>query len=467
MTGAGHGLGRAEAIALAGAGARLVLNDLPGPAVHDTADEIIAAGGQAVVCEGDVGEWSVGEHLVAAALDSFGGLDILVNNAGVLRDRMIFTMSADEWDLVLRVHLRGHFVTTRHATAYWREASKQAGGPVYARIVNTSSEAFLLGSAGQPNYAAAKAGIAALTVVTARSCARYGVRANAICPRARTDMTADLMGAPPDGGGPAGPGARRAAGGLPVQPGGGRDQRRGVRGARRRRRGDGAAADPDRVPGERARLGRRHVVDGVRAERTRADVGPRRRRRRGLRLRGHAGTGRRDHRLLAGQATGSEPGTRRKRPMKQRDRVAMTPSEVAEFLAGSRKLQLATINRDGTPHLVTMYYVMLDGRITFWTYRSSQKARNLARDPRVTCLVETGNEYFDLRGVQVQGVVRITDDPAEVLRIGHLVAAVTVNRHEGLPDDYVEHTARKRLGYVVEPTRIVSWDHSKLLPPGG
>jgi NAD(P)-dependent dehydrogenase (short-subunit alcohol dehydrogenase family) len=200
VTGAGQGLGRAEAIALAGAGARLVLNDLPGPAVHDTADEIIAAGGQAVVCEGDVGEWSVGEHLVTAALDSFGGLDILVNNAGVLRDRMIFTMSAQEWDLVLWVHLRGHFVTTRHATAYWRDASKQAGAPVYARIVNTSSEAFLLGSAGQPNYAAAKAGIAALTVVTARSCARYGVRANAICPRARTDMTADLMGPPPDAG---------------------------------------------------------------------------------------------------------------------------------------------------------------------------------------------------------------------------------------------------------------------------
>jgi NAD(P)-dependent dehydrogenase (short-subunit alcohol dehydrogenase family) len=200
VTGAGQGLGRAEAIALARAGARLVLNDLPGPAVHDTADEIIAAGGQAVVCAGDVGEWSVGQHLVTAALDSFGGLDILVNNAGVLRDRMIFTMSEQEWDLVLRVHLRGHFVTTRHATAYWREASKQAGGPVYARIVNTSSEAFLLGSPGQPNYSAAKAGIAALTVVTARSCARYGVRANAICPRARTDMTADLMGAPPDAG---------------------------------------------------------------------------------------------------------------------------------------------------------------------------------------------------------------------------------------------------------------------------
>jgi NAD(P)-dependent dehydrogenase (short-subunit alcohol dehydrogenase family) len=199
VTGAAHGLGRAEAIALARAGARLVLNDLPGPALDDVAGEITAAGGQAVVCEGDVGEWATGQDLVATAVDRFGGLDILVNNAGVLRDRMIFTMSAEEWDLVLRVHLRGHFVASRHATAYWRQASKQAGGLVYARIVNTSSEAFLLGSSGQPNYAAAKAGIAALTVVTARSCARYGVLANAICPRARTDMTADLMGPAPEG----------------------------------------------------------------------------------------------------------------------------------------------------------------------------------------------------------------------------------------------------------------------------
>jgi NAD(P)-dependent dehydrogenase (short-subunit alcohol dehydrogenase family) len=198
VTGAANGLGRAEAIALAAAGARLVLNDLPGPAVHAVASEIAVAGGQAVVCEGDVAQWPVGEAMLAAALDAFGGLDILVNNAGVLRDRMIFTMSAEEWDLVLRVHLRGHFVTTRIATAYWREASKRAGAPVYARIVNTSSEAFLLGSPGQPNYAAAKAGIVALTVTTARSCARYGVLANAICPRARTDMTADLMGAPPE-----------------------------------------------------------------------------------------------------------------------------------------------------------------------------------------------------------------------------------------------------------------------------
>ena len=153
--------------------------------------------------------------------------------------------------------------------------------------------------------------------------------------------------------------------------------------------------------------------------------------------------------------------------MKQRDRVAMAPEDAAAFLAASRKVQLATINRDGTPHLVTMYYVMLDGKITFWTYRSSQKARNLARDPRITCLVETGNEYFDLRGVQVQGVARTVDDPAEVLAIGRRIAGVTLNLHEGLADDYVEHTARKRLGYVVEPARVVSWDHSKLMPPDG
>jgi 3-oxoacyl-[acyl-carrier protein] reductase len=199
VTGAGNGLGRAEAIALARAGARLVLNDLDGPAVHAVADEIVAAGGRAVVCPGDIAEWATGESLLAAALDTFGSLDLLVNNAGVLRDRMIFSMSEQEWDLVMRVHLRGHFVTTRLATAHWRQASKQAGGPVYARIVNTSSEAWLLGAAGQPNYAAAKAGITSLTVAIARSCARYGVRANAICPRARTAMTADLMGPPPEG----------------------------------------------------------------------------------------------------------------------------------------------------------------------------------------------------------------------------------------------------------------------------
>ena len=200
VTGAGNGLGRAEALALARAGARVVLNDLPGDAVHETADLVAKEGGTATVCAGDVAEWSTGEALLTTAIDTYGSLDVLVNNAGVLRDRMVFSMSAQEWDLVIRVHLRGHFVTTRFATAYWRDKSKKTGTTAYARIVNTSSEAFLLGSPGQPNYAAAKAGIAALTVSTARGCARYGVRANAICPRARTDMTADLMGPAPDAG---------------------------------------------------------------------------------------------------------------------------------------------------------------------------------------------------------------------------------------------------------------------------
>src|SRR5580692_4088059 len=200
VTGAANGLGRAEARGLAQAGARLVLNDLAADELRAAADEIRAGGGEAVACPGDIGAWQTGQDLVAAALRGYGQLDILVNNAGLVRDRMVFSMSEAEWDLVIRVHLRGHFVTTRFATEHWRAASKAAGGPVYARIVNTSSEAFLLGSPGQPNYAAAKAGIAALTVSTARGCARYGVRANAICPRARTAMLGDLMGsAPADG----------------------------------------------------------------------------------------------------------------------------------------------------------------------------------------------------------------------------------------------------------------------------
>jgi len=197
VTGAGNGLGRAEAVALAAAGASVVLNDLPGDALDIVAAEIAGAGGRAAVSPGDIGDWATAQELLATALREFGQLDILVNNAGVLRDRMIFSMSPDEWDLVLRTHLRGHFLTSRVSTAYWREQSKQAGGPVYGRIVNTSSEAFLLGSSGQPNYAAAKAGITALTLTTARSCGRYGVRANAICPRARTAMTRDLMGEAP------------------------------------------------------------------------------------------------------------------------------------------------------------------------------------------------------------------------------------------------------------------------------
>ena len=150
--------------------------------------------------------------------------------------------------------------------------------------------------------------------------------------------------------------------------------------------------------------------------------------------------------------------------MKQRDRVAMTAGEVAALLAASRKLQLATINPDGSPHLVTMFYVMLGGRIAFWTYRASQKARNLARDPRVTCLVETGEEYFDLRGVQVNGVARLVEDPEGVLEIGRGVAGGLAGMPGDAVDDYVAHAARKRVGYVVEPVRIASWDHSKLLP---
>jgi PPOX class probable F420-dependent enzyme len=149
--------------------------------------------------------------------------------------------------------------------------------------------------------------------------------------------------------------------------------------------------------------------------------------------------------------------------MKQRDRVTMAPDETAAFLAAGRKVQLATINPDGTPHLVTMYYVLTGGQITFWTYRASQKARNLARDPRVTCLVETGEEYFDLRGVQVRGRVRVVEDPAGVRDIGRRIAGVMAGPELGPVDDDVEHAARKRIGFVVEPDRVSSWDHAKLL----
>ncbi|MEU8240072.1 SDR family NAD(P)-dependent oxidoreductase [Actinoplanes missouriensis] len=206
VTGAGQGLGAAEATALAAAGYRVVLNDLPGPALDATVERIRDSGGEAVACPGDVAEWSTAEALVTTAVERFGGLDVLVNNAGVLRDRMVFAMSEQEWDTVIRVHLRGHFVTTRLATAYWRDRTKKNGFPAYARIVNTASEAFLLGSAGQANYAAAKGGIVALTLATARGCARYGVRANVICPRARTAMTSELMGPPPEGPDPLDPG---------------------------------------------------------------------------------------------------------------------------------------------------------------------------------------------------------------------------------------------------------------------
>jgi 3-oxoacyl-[acyl-carrier protein] reductase len=193
VTGAGAGLGRAEALALARAGAAVVVNDLAD--ASEVVEEIEAAGGKALAVTGDISERATADALLAAAVEHFGGLHVVVNNAGVLRDRMLFGMSDDEWDLVLKVHLRGHFLLSRNAAAYWRDKSKSDGGPVYGRIVNTASEAFLVGSAGQANYSAAKAGIAALTVSTARGLSRYGVRANAICPRARTAMTLGVFGA--------------------------------------------------------------------------------------------------------------------------------------------------------------------------------------------------------------------------------------------------------------------------------
>jgi len=197
VTGAGAGLGRAEALALADAGARVVLNDLPGGA-DEAAEEIRARGGEAAVVAGDVGERATADAMMAAAVDGFGRLDIVVNNAGVTRDRMLFNMSDEEWDLVMRIHLRGHFLLSRNAAAHWRAQAKESG-PVGAAVVNTASEAFLSGPPGQANYGAAKAGIAALTVSTARAMASSGVRANAICPRARTAMTAQVFGADDSG----------------------------------------------------------------------------------------------------------------------------------------------------------------------------------------------------------------------------------------------------------------------------
>ncbi len=154
--------------------------------------------------------------------------------------------------------------------------------------------------------------------------------------------------------------------------------------------------------------------------------------------------------------------------MKQRDQVAMTPDETLEFLAAGRKVQVATNGRDGFPHLVTMYYVLTRGQITFWTYRRSQKALNLERDPRISCLVEDGEEYFDLRGVLVQGIARRIDDPAAIAEIGRKITAVVGGTMAGADPGplgrYVEHAARKRYGYVVEPSRVISWDHTKLAP---
>ena len=199
VTGAGQGHGRSHALTLAAEGARVVVNDFAPATRENPADavvaEIAAAGGEAVAHAGDVADWDASKAMVQLGLDTWGSVDVLINNAGVLRDRMIFNMSEDEWDMVVRVHLKGHFCPTRHVVEHWRAQAKAAdGAPVYGRIVNTSSEAGLMGSAGQPNYATAKGGIIQLTLATAQGMGRYGVTANAIAPRALTQMTEQLGG---------------------------------------------------------------------------------------------------------------------------------------------------------------------------------------------------------------------------------------------------------------------------------
>lgn len=204
VTGAGRGIGRGEALALAAEGAAVVVNDLglaadgtaagaTGTPADEVVGEIEAAGGRAVADGNDVASWQGAEHLVASAVEHFGRLDILVNNAGFLRDQMSFKMDEQAWDDVVRVHLKGHFAPSRFAAAHWRERHK-AGDDGSRVIVNTVSEAGLYGGTGQLNYVAAKAGIAGMTIALARELERYGVRVNAVAPRARTRMTEALLG---------------------------------------------------------------------------------------------------------------------------------------------------------------------------------------------------------------------------------------------------------------------------------
>lgn len=202
ITGAGRGIGREHALLFAAEGAKVVVNDLGGNLDGSTStqspaeqvvEEIRAAGGEAVANHDDIASWEGGARLIQTALDAFGDLHVLVNNAGILRDRVLVNLSEEDWDSVIHVHLKGHFVPTRHAAAYWREQAK-AGKEVKAAIINTSSTSGLIGNVGQSNYGAAKAGIAAFTVIIAEELGRYGVRANAIAPAARTRMTESTPG---------------------------------------------------------------------------------------------------------------------------------------------------------------------------------------------------------------------------------------------------------------------------------
>ena len=208
ITGAGRGLGREEAIQLAKQGARVVINDIGLPdaieAAQSAVEEIKSFGGEAMAVYGDCADSADAENLLKTTLDSYGDMNIMINNAGFCRDKTIFGMSDEEFDSVVRVHLRGHFVNMRNATKYWREKAK-AGDEVYGRLISTSSEAALYGSAGQPNYAAAKAGIVAMTMGAAQLLIKYGITANVIMPRALTDMTAggqtaEMFAPPADGG---------------------------------------------------------------------------------------------------------------------------------------------------------------------------------------------------------------------------------------------------------------------------
>lgn len=192
ITGAGGGLGRAYALAFAAEGANVVINDIRADAAADVAGEIRASGGQAIANSDDITTLDSAQRIVDAALAAFGEVHVLVNNAGVLRDRMFLSLSEDDWDLVMRVHLKGHYCLANLLGRRWRDLAK-AGTPVAARIINTSSGAGLQGSIGQSNYSAAKGGIAALTLVQAAELARYGITANALAPAARTSMTESAM----------------------------------------------------------------------------------------------------------------------------------------------------------------------------------------------------------------------------------------------------------------------------------
>src|SRR3954470_22699772 len=201
VTGAGRGIGREEALDYARHGALVVVNDVgvardgtgeDATPAQEVVDEIKAMGGEAVANYDDVSDFDGAKRLVRTAIDSFGTLDVLVNNAGILRDRMLVNMSIDEWDAVIKVHLRGTFATAHHAANFWRDRSK-AGEPVDARLINTSSSSGIYGNVGQGNYGAAKAGIASFSIIAAMELARYGVTVNAIAPAALTRMTEDLV----------------------------------------------------------------------------------------------------------------------------------------------------------------------------------------------------------------------------------------------------------------------------------